>query len=187
MFFRVWHRGIKKKKSVALEIIFLSKCGSWHYVQKGVVSQINPCKSVAFGMMLVTVWHFKGASPQVRVFGISFLIIYIGRCYTSIIISSSSCCPVIIIDCQIIYGLSDPIELKAELRRQEERKIILRSARTKKSYLTKRRTLLVPTWGVTPWVVRRRRRRGWSTQRWQTRHDEVTSDHDEVTLDNNMD
>ena len=36
------------------------------------VSQINPCKSVAFGMMLVTVWHFKGASPQVRVFGISF-------------------------------------------------------------------------------------------------------------------
>jgi hypothetical protein len=24
-------------------------------------------------MMLVTVWHFKGANPQVRVFGISFL------------------------------------------------------------------------------------------------------------------
>ena len=33
------------------------------------------CNSVAFGMMLVTVWHFKGVNPQVRVFGISSLII----------------------------------------------------------------------------------------------------------------
>ena len=60
-----------------------------------------------------------------RMFVYTSIIIYIGRCYTSIIISSSSCCPVIIIDCQIIYGVSDPIELEAELRRQEERKIIL--------------------------------------------------------------
>ena len=26
---------------------------------------------VALGMMLGTVWHFKGANPQIRVFGIS--------------------------------------------------------------------------------------------------------------------
>jgi hypothetical protein len=29
---------------------------------------------VAFGMMLGTVWHFKGANPQIRVFGISSLL-----------------------------------------------------------------------------------------------------------------
>ena len=28
---------------------------------------------MAFGMMLGTVWHFKGANPQIRVFGISSL------------------------------------------------------------------------------------------------------------------
>ena len=26
---------------------------------------------MAFGMMLGTVWHFKGANPQIRVFGVS--------------------------------------------------------------------------------------------------------------------
>ena len=32
---------------------------------------------MAFGMMLGTVWHFKGTNPQIRVFGISSLIIIV--------------------------------------------------------------------------------------------------------------
>jgi len=32
---------------------------------------------VAFGMMLGTVWHFKGANPQIRVFGISSQLYYV--------------------------------------------------------------------------------------------------------------